>query len=382
MPALAAGPVSLSALAMPLLIALAKAAVFALLVWFVGSRVFSRIMERIARTRSDELFTLGVFVAALGIAVIATSVFQVSVALGAFFAGLVVGQSRFGPQAASFMTPFRDVFSALFFVSVGMLFNPSFVLTHPLMVLASLAVVLVAKPLIAVVIVRLMRESRAMAATVGVGLSQIGEFSFILATLGVSLRILPPEGLDALVVTAIFTNALNPVLFRLLLRREHQRGVVDDDAASPTATDAAPAITHDGPAPAIVITGTGELARRITESCLRAGIPLIAVSDNLEVLDAEAASGVRTVFGNPARADVLNAAGIAEARAIVVTNVLLAETMAICIAARAQNPRIRIIATAANSAERAWLQEFGVTSIADALDGLTDALKRSIRQAL
>jgi CPA2 family monovalent cation:H+ antiporter-2 len=323
-------------------------------------------------------------VAALGIAVIAASVFQVSVALGAFFAGLVVGQSRFGPQAASFMTPFRDVFSALFFVSVGMLFNPSFVVTHPLMVLASLAVVLVAKPLIALVIVRLMRESRAMAATVSVGLSQIGEFSFILATLGVSLRILPPEGLDALVVTAIFTIALNPVLFRMLRQREQRHGVVaDDEAAAPEAAEPeAVAVDHGGAPPAVVITGAGELARRVIANCVQAGIAVATIGDDLDRLEREGDWGIRTVYGDPSRADVLKAAGLEHARAIVVTSSVLADKMAICIAARRLSPRIRIIATAANSAERAWLHEFGVTSVAEALDGLTDSLTRSIRRAL
>ena len=118
------------------------------------------------------------------------------------------------------MTPFRDVFSALFFVSVGMLFNPAFVLAHPLMVLAALAIVLIVKPLVALAIVVLIRDARGTAATVAVGLAQIGEFSFILATLGKALGILPAEGLDALVVTAIVSIALNPILFRALRKRE------------------------------------------------------------------------------------------------------------------------------------------------------------------
>ncbi len=207
LPVLAVDAAGLAQFGMPLLVALGKAAVFALLVWFVGSRVVSQVLERMAKTRSEELFTLTVFVVALGIAVLAAQVFHVSVALGAFFAGLVVGQSRFGPQASGFMTPFRDVFSALFFVSVGMLFNPGFVLAHPFMVLAALAIVLIVKPLVALAIVALIRDARGTAATVAVGLAQIGEFSFILATLGKSLGVLPAEGLDALVVAAIISIA-------------------------------------------------------------------------------------------------------------------------------------------------------------------------------
>jgi CPA2 family monovalent cation:H+ antiporter-2 len=387
LPALALDTTGIASLGMPLAIALGKASLFALLVWFVGSQVFSRIMERIARTRSEELFTLGVFVAALGIAVLAASVFNVSVALGAFFGGLVVGQSRFGPQAASYMTPFRDVFSALFFVSVGMLFNPSFVLTHPLIVLASLAVVLVAKPLIALVIVKVMREPRGTAATVAVGLAQIGEFSFILAALGVSLQILPREGLDALVVTAIFTIALNPVLFRALRAYERRTAAGADMAAtdantSPREATAASATPHDGAPPAIVITGTGALTRRVIASCAKEGIPVVAIADDLDVLDEYRGLAVPFVYGNANRADVLKAAGIEQARAIVVTSTALTEKMSVCIAARKLNPRIAIVATANNGAEHAWLEEFGVTFVCDALDDLTQSVVRSIRRAL
>ncbi len=220
LPVLATDVTDFASFAMPLAIALGKTALFALLVWFVGSRVVSEVLERMMKTRSDELFTLTVFVVALGIAVIAAQVFHVSVALGALFAGLVVGQSRFGKEATAFMTPFRDVFSALFFVSVGMLFNPGFVLTHPLIVVAALVIVLIVKPLAALAIVALIRDGRGTAATVGVGLAQIGEFSFILATLGKSLGIVPAEAFDALVVTAIVSIALNPILFRALRKRE------------------------------------------------------------------------------------------------------------------------------------------------------------------
>jgi CPA2 family monovalent cation:H+ antiporter-2 len=216
LPVLATDADSVRAFGVPLAIALGMALLFAALVWVGGTRVVGKLLERMAHTKSQELFTLAVFVVALGIAVIAAKVFHVSVALGAFFAGLVVGQSRFGTQAANYMTPFRDVFSALFFVSVGMLFNPGFVVLHPLMVVAALAIVLVVKPLAALAIVLVMRSERATAATVAVGLAQIGEFSFILATLGQSLGLLPPEGFDALVVAAIFSIALNPILFRAL----------------------------------------------------------------------------------------------------------------------------------------------------------------------
>ena len=381
LPVLAVENVDLASLGMPLLLALGKAAAFAAIVWVVGSRVVGELMERMARTRSEELFTLAVFVLALGIAVIAAEGFHVSVALGAFFAGLVVGQSRFGPQASSYMTPFRDVFSALFFVSVGMLFNPSFVLAHPLMVLAALAVVLVVKPAVALAIVVLMRAERGTAATVAVGLAQIGEFSFILATLGLGLGILPPEGLDALVVAAIFSIALNPILFRAL-RRFEARATERRDARAEAEAPASPPPPADDVDRPLTITGSGELARRVVARCLREGIPLYAIGEDLDQLEEFRASGAGIVFGHAHRPDVLRAAHVEHARAIVVTNDALAEKMSICSAARLVNPRIAIVVTAANDAERAWLQEFGATFVCDALDGLTDAVVRSIRRAI
>ena len=385
LPVLATDAKGIAAFGMPLAYALGKAALFALLVWFVGTRVVSRVMDRIVRTRSEELLTLGVFVVALGVAVLAASVFQVSVALGAFFAGLVVGQSRFGPQAAGYMTPFRDVFSALFFVSVGMLFNPLFVLTQPLLVLAAIGIVLVVKPLVALAIVMLIRDAKGTAATVAVGLAQIGEFSFILAALGRSLDILPAAALDTLIVAGIFSIAVNPLLFRALRKYELRRGEVRD-AAEPEDVAAAEAPADGGavaPNPAtIVLTGPGELTHRVIAACMEAGVPTCAIGDDLDLLEEERRQGAAVVYGNAARVDVLKAAGVEHARAVVVANVVLAEKMAICIAVRKLNPRVAIIATAANGAERAWLAEFGATFICDALDGLTDSILRSIRRTL
>jgi len=225
LPALASDAGTDRSIPVELGLALGKAAVFAALVWVVGTRLVAGVMERMARTHSEELFTVAVLVTALGVALIAAQVFHLSVALGAFFAGLVVGQSRFGPQATVDMAPFRAVFAAMFFVSVGMLFNPSFVLTHPLMVLAALGVVLIVKPLVAVAIVMLLRETRRTAATVAVGLAQIGEFSFILGALGLQHGLLPAEALDALIAAALVSIALNPLLFRMLKAFERRRAL-------------------------------------------------------------------------------------------------------------------------------------------------------------
>ena len=372
---LAASDEDALALGPALLLALGKVLVFTLLVVVVGTRVVSRVLERMARTQSAELFTLTVFVVALGVAVLASEVFHVSVALGAFFAGLVVGQSRFGPQAAADMAPFRDVFSALFFVSVGMLFDPSFVLTHPWMVLGVLAIVMLLKPLVAVAIVALLREPRRTGATVAVGLAQIGEFSFILASLGMAVGVLPREAMDALVVGAIVSIAFNPLLFRWVGARvsEPRSRVAEPPALAPAPTPGTPTI---------VLAGYGALGRRLAARCAEDGIALCAIHRDADLADELQPEGVTLVFGDASRAEVLQAAGVAEARMLVVADVLLAEKIQACTQARRLNPRIVIIGAAAGDADKAWLQEFGAQFVSDARDEQSEQMARAVRSFL
>src|SRR5512134_329579 len=375
LPALAIEMASAQSTAQALGLALGKVALFALLVWAVGTRLVSAAMERVARTRSTELFTLSVFVIALGVSLLAVVVFDVSVALGAFFGGLVVGQSRFGPQAAADIAPFRDVFSALFFVSVGMLFNPFFVLEQPLLFVGALGIVLVVKPLVAVAIVLVLRDPPRTALTVAVGLAQIGEFSFILAALGMERGLLPQAGFDALVAAALASIALNPLLFRAqgAWEKRRRQEVLEVTAGGPA--------TPVAGAP-VVFSGLTAVSRRLIERCAKEGLPLSVVTSDLEALQELRERGVGTVYGDPTHAEVLRAAGLADAKMIVVTNPSLMEKLRICGAARAINPRIAIVATAAGEAERAWLQEVGATFTCDPLDEASDALLRAIHAGL
>jgi CPA2 family monovalent cation:H+ antiporter-2 len=380
LPALAAGTAEDASLPVELALALGKAAVFAALVWVVGTRLVSNVMERMARSRSEELFTVAVFVIALGVALIAAEVFHLSVALGAFFAGLVVAQSRFGPQAAAYVGPFRDVFAAMFFVSVGMLFNPAFVLAHPLKVLAALAIIVVVKPLVAIAIVRLLRDTPRTAATVGVGLAQIGEFSFILGALGGQLGLLPRDALDALIAAALVSIAINPLLFRVLNWRETQRRIAELEREPEE--EVKPAAPEPVPARAVIVTGAGELARRVVARCVRSGIPVCAVGMDVDRQDEQRAAGAVTVYGDAGAAEVLKAAQVASARVLVVTESELADKMRILVAAKQANPRIDVIATASAANERAWLAEFGAAHVCDAIDETTDSIVRAVRAAL
>jgi CPA2 family monovalent cation:H+ antiporter-2 len=382
LPALAAdagGTATAGAIAL----AIGKAGIFAAVVWLAGTKLLAPVMEKIARTRSSELLTLTVFVVALGIAMLAAEGFHMSVALGAFFAGLVVGQSRIGPQAAADMAPFRDVFSALFFVSIGMLFDPSVLTEQPGLLALALAIVLVVKPLAALAIVLLLRDTLRTALTVAVGLAQIGEFSFILAALGNSLGMLPQEGTNVLVATAIISIALNPLLFRMLPaleRRFARRWKAPEAQPETAATDSPPGSAES--APAVVITGLGGLGRRLVDRAILVGMRVCVIDDQLERIEVLQESGVDTVFGDPSRTEVLEAAHVDAARVIVVTNPSLAVKMRICSTARRLNPRISIIATADSAAERAWLREFGVAFVADVYDEMSESLLRAVRRVL
>ena len=378
MPALAAQGSTPSGTAIEIVLAIGKAGVFAALIWALGTRLVSPIMERIARTRSSELLTLGVFVVALGVAVFAAEVFHMSVALGAFFGGLVIGQSRVGPQAAADMAPFRDVFSALFFVSIGMLFDPAVLTQQPVMLALALGVVLVLKPLAALAIVLLLRDTMRTALTVAVGLAQIGEFSFILAALGVSLGTLPAEGTNLLVATAIVSIALNPLLFRAMpwlesrLARRPPEGGEDRPRPAPPPAAAAP----------VVLGGYGELGKRLVDRAIAAGVPAVVIDGNLERLEPLGARGIGTVFGDATRDAVLEAAHVASARVVIVTTSPLPAKMQVCSAVRRLNPRAAIVATAESEAERAWLQEFGVAYVADVYDEMSESLARAVRRLL
>ncbi len=378
LPVLASDSSDAQSLGGALLLAMGKVAAFVAIVMLVGTRVVGRLLERVAGARSAELFTLTVFVVALGVAVLASELFHVSVALGAFFAGLVVGQSRFGPQAAADMAPFRDVFTALFFVSVGMLFNPNLVVQQPALVLTALGVVLLLKPLVAVVIVLLLRSDWRTAATVGVGLAQIGEFSFILASLGLSLGVIPKEALDVLVVAAIVSIALNPVLFRVVERwLPKERGSAPEEEV-PLASTYAP----DAPGAAVVLAGYRSLGRRVVQRCAAAGIPLCVVQHEASEALEGLPPGVAQVYGDPGRPDVLAAAGLGQAHMLVVADMPLVEKMQVCRAARQLNPRVEIVGAAMNDAEAAWLRDFGAEFVVDALDEQTEQITRAIRARL
>src|SRR5580765_6696082 len=252
-------------------ITLAKVGAFIALMLVVGRRVFPKLLWLVARTGSRELFTLCVIAAAVSIAYGAATLFGVSFALGAFFAGMVMRESEFSHRAAEESLPLRDAFSVLFFVSVGMLFDPRVLLEEPLRVLAVVAIVMLGKTLAAVVLVVAFRYPLNSALTVGASLAQIGEFSFILAGLGVALKLLPVEGQSLILAGALISIALNPLMFRLieplqawltkksaLARRLDLQ--TDPLAALPQTVD------HKHLEGQVVLVGYGRVGKRIAEA--------------------------------------------------------------------------------------------------------------------
>ena len=201
-----------------LAITLGKVALFVALMLIVGARVFPWILRGVARTQSRELFTLAAIALALGVAYGCARLFDVSVALGAFFAGMVISGSDLSHKAAAYLQPLQDVFAALFFVAMGMLFEPAVLWLHPLQVLTVLGIIVIGKSLAALAIVRLLGRPMSTALGVAAALAQIGEFSFILAVMGVSMKLLPPEGQSYIVAGALLSIILNPLIFALTSR--------------------------------------------------------------------------------------------------------------------------------------------------------------------
>jgi len=347
---------------------LAKVAAFIALMLVVGRRVFPRLLWLVARTGSRELFTLCVIAGAVSVAYGSAKLFDVSFALGAFFAGMMMRESEFSHRAADESLPLRDAFSVLFFVSVGMLFDPRILLDEPLRVLAVVAIVMVGKTLAAVLLVVALRYPLNSALTVGASLAQIGEFSFILAALGVSLKLLPVEGQSLVLAGALISIALNSLLFgalepmqawlrarSALARRLEQR---DDPLAElPMSTDPAQLAGH------AVLVGHGRVGRQIAQSLRDAGVPVVVAEQNREIVEALREQGVAAVSGDASEPAVLIQAHIARAAMLVVATPDTFGVRKMAEAARTLNPAIEVIVRSHNEEEAALLEQEQVGTV-------------------
>ena len=331
-----------------LLITAAKVAALVAFTALVGTRAIPRLLDHVAGTRSRELFTLTVLVIALGIAVGSAVVFEVSMALGAFLAGLVVGRSDYALRAASDALPLRDAFAVLFFVSVGMLLDPAALLDNPALVAGTLAVVMIGKPLAAFFITWIMGYPLATTLSVAVALAQIGEFSFMLSRVGADLALLTTEASNVIVAVAIISIVLNPILYRAIkpidrwtLARPPLRRLLD--RSRPTDAGDMPAPQVD-PAHRAIVVGYGPSGRTVTRLLRENGIHPTVVDLNVDAVRELRELGVHAVYGDASHPDTLAQAGAARAENLILTSAGMADSREAIRVAKQLNPDIHVLA--------------------------------------
>lgn len=352
----------LTAWGVPLGITLLKVGGFVAFMLIVARRAVPWLLHYVAHTGSRELFRLAVFAVALGIAFGAAMLFGVSFALGAFFAGMILADSELSHRAAEETLPLRDAFAVLFFVSVGMLFNPFVLLQHPLTVLAVLAIVIVGKSLAAYAILKAFGRSNTTALTVAASLAQIGEFSFILVGLGVDLEILPREGRDLILAGAIISIMLNPLIFGLATRAPKAEPVVPKPQA-PDAPEPANDLLPTGLSGHDVVVGYGRVGEAITAGLRAQGAPFVLVEAEREFAARAAEQGYEVIIGSAVEPCVLEAAGVPRAARMFVAISDGFECGGVVDHARKANPALEIIARAHSDAEAAHLIAHGADRV-------------------
>ena len=340
---------------------LLQVALFIGLMLIVGRRLFPWALWQVQKVGSRELFTLCVIAAAVSMAYAATMLFGVSFALGAFFAGMVLRESEFSHRAAQESLPLRDAFAVLFFVSVGMLFDPVVLFEQPLRALGVTAIILVGKSVAAAVVVLMLRYPLNTALTVSASLAQIGEFSFILINLAAALHVVPPEAQSLVVAGAILSMALNPLVFRaigplqrwLLARSQLARNLNarhDPLAELPLSTD------EKFLARQVVLVGYGRVGRDIAAALREAGLPFVVAEANRDLVERLRTEGVAAVAGDAAQPEVLVQAHIARARLLVIATPDSLGVRQMAHNARLLNPGIEIVVRSHNAAEAGLLE--------------------------
>lgn len=362
----AGGELDLYEISKAVALTIGKIVAFVALMLIVGRRVIPWVLHAIAHTGSRELFRLAVLAIALGVAYGAALLFGVSFALGAFFAGMILSESPLSQRAAEETLPLRDAFAVLFFVSVGMLFDPRILLADPLPILATLAIIIIGKSLASFLIVRAFGHPLSTALTISASLAQIGEFSFILATLGVTLHLLPERARDLILAGAILSIMLNPLVFaavehlKPLLERLWPREAANEPG--PGAEDTPPIERTSLRGHAVVI-GFGRVGGLVGKRLQQAGIPVLVIEDTVGVAGKLRQQGYEVLEGNAARAGVLDAANLPAARWLFVAIPNAFEAGQAVEQARAANPSLEIIARAHSDAEIDYLRQHGANLI-------------------
>ena len=354
---------SLSALAWPVVITLGKVAAFVAVMLIVGKRVIPWVLHAMAHTGSRELFRLSVLVIALGAAYWSAALFGVSFALGAFFAGMILSESELSQRAAQETLPLRDAFAVLFFAAVGMLFDPMIVVTAPLALIVTTIIIVIGKSLAAFGIVRLFGHPNSTALTISASLAQIGEFSFILASLGVSLALLPKEGSDLILAGAIFSILINPLLFAGLDWFLAKPKAVTAGAQPATETASREPIPATKLSDHVVLVGHGRVGSVISPGLIETKTPLLVIENDSAAVDKLKAQGIETISGNACDPDVIAAANLAAARGLLVSVPDAFESGQIVEQARRISPQLRIVARSHSEEETQHLMRHGATLV-------------------
>lgn len=343
---------------------LAKVSAFVALMFIVGRRLVPWLLERVAKTGSREMFTLAVLAVALGIAFGASALFGVSFALGAFLAGMVVNGSNLSHEAARDALPLQDAFSVLFFVAVGMLFDPSTLVDRPVAVVLVVMVVMFGKSIAAFLIMLAFRYTARTALVISASLAQVGEFSFILVALAMSLGLMPPEGQSLIVAAAILSISLNPVAFwgadRLARWIDaHPKVLSALERGSPILPETPPELDDGALRDHAIIVGFGRVGGAIGDILARRKFPYVAIDHSRERVLHLREQGIAAIFGDAARPEVLPLAHPERARLLVVATPDPFQARAIIESARAANPTIQTLVRAHGVEERSYLERHG-----------------------
>jgi len=358
----------------PIVWALGKLAILLVIVLVFGMRVVPWVLEKVARLRSRELFTLTVLVFSISVAAGAYAVFGVSMALGAFLAGMMVAQSPVSHQAAADALPLRDAFAVIFFVSVGMIFNPMYLVQQPLLILISLVVILIVKPVSALILVALAGWSVRTGLTVALALAQIGEFSFILSEVARAHGLISDASHSVLVACAMLTITTNPMVYRLLphfekgiqkqpwlwkllnFRSDRRIRKLNREVAASVVTPASPEERL------AVVIGYGPVGRTVNRLLRNAGLRTVIIDMNMDAVNEANRSGQQAIYGDGSREAILEQAGVARASHLVVTLPQSAGASVIIYAARNLNRHLRILVRARYLGERKQLEDAGASA--------------------
>ncbi len=393
-PALAAGDsISFLTILSAIGMAIVKLILLWILVMVVGGRVVPWLLKRILRTRSHELFTLTVLSAAFLTALFAAYVFDASFALGAFLGGMVVGKSKVSHQAAAELIPLRDAFAVLFFLSVGMLFRPAFLIEQPVIIILALMIVLLVKPIIAIGIVSLLGCTAETAFTIAAGLSQIGEFSFILAQTGLGMHLISENIYSVLIACALVSIAVNPFCMKAVphmvtLARAHpalwhflnHRAEKKTAEISKSTTDFMET-AKEGETFAI-IAGYGPTGQAAAESVTAAGLSPVILEMNIDTVSALEAKGIATVYGDITKTEILKAAGIERAPYFIITVPATEPAALAAMAAKNLNPDIVIFARTRFLQDADILKDAGVDHVISEESAIVDRLAEIVAKAL